>query len=130
MVEITPKRGPARFRKQHIEEEVAAHLPEIAGQLQVLKQMIAQKELETLQDAVERLSAVTDCRRPSSQLRECLSRLRLGVRLLIYRCTLKLSAFDWHLPLLNRGGDHFVVEEVPCMIRNLLSKSLEVVCLY
>ena len=42
----------------------------------MLKKMIGQKELETLQDAVERLSAVTVGRRPSSQLRECLSRLR------------------------------------------------------
>ena len=30
-VEITPKRGPARFRKQRIEEAVAAQLPEVAG---------------------------------------------------------------------------------------------------
>ena len=42
----------------------------------VLKKMIRQKELETLQDAVERLSAVTVGRRPSSQLKESLGRLR------------------------------------------------------
>ena len=59
-VEITPKRGPARFRKQRIEEAVAAQLPEIAGELQVLKQMTAQKELETLTDAVEHLAMVIE----------------------------------------------------------------------
>ena len=59
-VEITPKRSPACFRKQRIEKAVAAQLPEIAGEIQVLKQMIAQKELETLTDAVEHLAMVVE----------------------------------------------------------------------
>ena len=59
-VEITPKRSPASFHKQRIEKAVAAQLPEIASAVQVLKQMIAQKELETLTDAVEHLAMVVE----------------------------------------------------------------------
>ena len=60
-VEIEPKRGPGRPRKRpRLEEAFAAQLPEIAGELEVLKKRTGQKELEALQDAVEQLALVVE----------------------------------------------------------------------
>ena len=56
-VEIAPKRGPGRPRKRpRLEEALAAQLPELAGELEVLKKRTGQKELEASQDGVEQLA--------------------------------------------------------------------------
>ena len=55
-VEIAPKRGPGRPRKRpRLEEALAAQLPELAGELEVLKKRTGQKKLEASQDGVEQL---------------------------------------------------------------------------
>ena len=56
-----PKRATGRPGKQpRLEKAVAAQLPGIAGELEVLAKRTGQMDLEALQDAIEQLALVVE----------------------------------------------------------------------